>query len=574
MAQIPYRANLSAATFPLSLQKAGRTVIFPGVDQNFDRRVDPAGDTSKDVGIPQAVYMENVIPTYNGYQSVGWKGSEDYPSLPAGDDQFVFIEVPVYSGGAGAGVTVFLAFSTVANNVYYSISDPIGSPFNLCTVPGTYAAPDSTTFRNQANVSVAFVQGRTFCYVRESGGVALYEITYGIGIIFTEVTGTVTGLTITVSPSMYILGSFNYLIFVDSDTVYWSSLTNPLDFTPSLVTGAGFEQISTQSAQINFGVEHPGGFIIYTDVECIAAKYTGNRAYPWRFTEILNSSGVKRRERVHGGQNTGVHYYIAMSGAILAQNLDSAETIISDVSDYLQNNKIHTVFDSGAMTLTTERVPNQSIDYGASAGNNLYSMFTAITFVLDRYVVISYLKKWLGATQPPYSLAYTSALVYDVVLRRLGRLQMEHNYVYEADGKLQTFLGYEYATGLGRIQQMFTDITDQVLTGEGMLYRMSGVLVLGKFQYARDRFLTLEQIEIESVQSGMIIDDTLIHSTFVIGTLDGKTLQTTVYPDLMLYSDFLIAYNCHFTYKNFLVGIYGAFDVSSIQLHVVPDGKF
>ncbi len=71
MAQIPYRANLSATVFPMTIAKAGRTVIDGRLDQHYDRRIDPEGST-RDVGIPQLLYCENVAPTPNGFQSVGF----------------------------------------------------------------------------------------------------------------------------------------------------------------------------------------------------------------------------------------------------------------------------------------------------------------------------------------------------------------------------------------------------------------------------------------------------------------------------------------------------------------------
>jgi hypothetical protein len=74
MSQQTHRANLSSAIFPMTLAKAGRSVIVSGADQNFDRRIDPSGiSNAKAVGIPQAIYMENVFPTPDGFQSVGFK---------------------------------------------------------------------------------------------------------------------------------------------------------------------------------------------------------------------------------------------------------------------------------------------------------------------------------------------------------------------------------------------------------------------------------------------------------------------------------------------------------------------
>lgn len=70
MAQIPYRANLSATVFPMTISRGGRTVINPGIDQNYDKRIDPTNSTTT-VGIPQILYCENVFPTSEGFQSIG-----------------------------------------------------------------------------------------------------------------------------------------------------------------------------------------------------------------------------------------------------------------------------------------------------------------------------------------------------------------------------------------------------------------------------------------------------------------------------------------------------------------------
>lgn len=110
MAQISYRANLSTAVFPMTLSRAGRSVIIPGPDQNFDRRVDPQGQQQRDASIPQVIYMENVLPTSNGYQSVAFDLMEN-GGLPFVDMAIFEIKIPgaaypeilaIRSGGAGS----------------------------------------------------------------------------------------------------------------------------------------------------------------------------------------------------------------------------------------------------------------------------------------------------------------------------------------------------------------------------------------------------------------------------------------------------------------------------------------
>ena len=94
MSQQVYRANLSASYIPMSVYGAGRTVIVPGPDNNYDKRIDPS-DKTIDVGIPQVIYARNVIPTYNGDRGIrsvaagntapGFYIQDDYVQTEVGD---------------------------------------------------------------------------------------------------------------------------------------------------------------------------------------------------------------------------------------------------------------------------------------------------------------------------------------------------------------------------------------------------------------------------------------------------------------------------------------------------------
>src|SRR5690348_7138059 len=73
MAQQISRGNLSAARFPLVSSFHGRTIILPQYDMNYQKNTVFAGaDQDKDIGVPQVFYMHNVMPTEQGYQSVGF----------------------------------------------------------------------------------------------------------------------------------------------------------------------------------------------------------------------------------------------------------------------------------------------------------------------------------------------------------------------------------------------------------------------------------------------------------------------------------------------------------------------
>jgi len=309
---------------------------------------------------------------------------------------------------------------------------------------------------------------------------------------------------------------------------------------------------------MNFMVPHPAGFVIYTSEKAIAAKYTSNKAYPWRFIEINRSSGAQFVTDVHGGTNTGIQYLISPSGNIQAQDLDTAQIVSSDVSDYLSCNSVYTTFDYINRILTEIPFPLNAI---LSNGR----LKSSLVFLLDRYIVISYVY-----SQPSGKFKYDYAFVYDILLNRLGKVRKDHTNVVESNGGIFFILGHDITGGSagGTITRLYTDIKDQVIP----TYQMAGVLVLGKFQYARQNFICVEDVSIESVQSGLVIGTTLNHTLFLLPTLDGKTFLTAVLPTITLYSATLVDYNTHTSCHNFAVGLQGAFDVSSIQMNMVREG--
>lgn len=253
MAQIPYRANLSSAIFPMTIAKGGRTVINPQYDHNFDKRVDSPGDHSKgSVGIPQALYMQNVLPTPDGFQSIklitkdpitfpggsaitattkirvatiqtGIETSEDVDITDTGDtienwSRSVFWdEAPTTIGNLGD-----TGRYTAADHILYSEngeSSSIGDPVNsyrlahLELYDGTVSPPHllhpsylirnvgiSTATSIQFNWRIRFVKGEIFNTVsmllesftgtkHMNVPVGNNSIGSGIRIVFTSVTG-------------------------------------------------------------------------------------------------------------------------------------------------------------------------------------------------------------------------------------------------------------------------------------------------------------------------------------------------------------------------------------------------
>ena len=96
----------------MAISRAGRSVIVPQIDQNYDRRVDPTGE-QKTPGIPQALYLENVLPTVEGYQSVGFI---PLPSAGAPTEACRRLDIQAV---ADEDVSIFFGCTTHTAKVFY-----------------------------------------------------------------------------------------------------------------------------------------------------------------------------------------------------------------------------------------------------------------------------------------------------------------------------------------------------------------------------------------------------------------------------------------------------------------------
>jgi hypothetical protein len=505
-----YRANLSSAVFPMTLADAGRTVIFPQADQNFDRRVDPAGE-QKDAGIPQAMYLENVIPTVNGYQSVGYRARNALPPRNSGTGSLIprqafFVDDTIMIARDGS----FSYQDVITNNI-------------SCSLPWKYQigpAPASGAVH-----SIAKVRGVNYWCDR----VSLFTFTIDPGTkqsTFVDISGSVTGIT--VSQIRAICSSYNYLVaLMDDDTIAWSSTTTPTDFTVSLVTGAG-SQVPSNAQNANFLIEHPEGFFIYCDNSAVFAKYTGNSRYPWKFTPVANAGGYSTLNQIYGSAQTPEHYGIDNSNKLQIITPDRAQLVAPEVTTFLERKNYKDTFDYLDNTF----------------GRQINLVSTHIYYLLDRYVVVS--------TQFGSETQFTHAFVYDVLLQRYGILKVSHAYVF-ADATTLTFVP-KFAGE--RPQTWSLNIYDP-----NSIFQ--GVLLLGKFQYIRDRWIQLEGIEIESAQD----TDRVIRnfSLLLFQSRDGKNFLPPVTIPTSGTGN-LITAPTHKTAKSHSIMLKGAFDVNTLQL--------
>jgi len=501
MAQITYRANLSAASFPFLSQNWGRSIIVPQYDNTFNRQVTSQGDADKDVGIPQIYYCHNVMPHQQGFQSVGYKDlnttfsttgirSVDHVSTSTNGREYFLLQ--------DLGVTKI---------------DNTGSIVAITGGPGAGSSPFKTT--------IAQVSGTVYVYFKGATPNKSYQ--------YLPATNALTAVTLTALPNVEgITSAFGYLIAWTKDTVYWSSTIDPTDFTPSLITGAGAGLVESAKGDIVTVLPHLQGFIIYTTGNIIAAIYSGNSRYPFTFREIAGSGGLLSDNQVTYDANSGNHYAYTTSGLQLI-NTTQSQTVLPELTDFISGSVFEDYDEStGVFTQTALSAP----------------MIKLINMVADRYLIISY-----GISN------YTHALVYDLITKRWGKLK--HSHILCFDYSIPT-------SGISEIPRQsiaFINLDKGISTVNLTSPSTSavGVILLGKYQFVRQRLLQLDEICIENIPVGATTTCT------VLSSLDGKN-TTSVTPTLISSSGLFHKYGCRTIGVNHSILLQGAFTLTSLEL--------
>lgn len=553
MGQIAYRANLSAATFPMTIADGGRTVIVPGPDQNFDRRVDPEGE-QKDAGIPQTLYMENVLPTSNGYQSVGFLKSTTGITVGGTfiwDVAQIFSVRPTWMSGEGKIVNLPLFQS---NAGAYT-----AGPHGNYTVSFSGTALGTNEIVTSAVVnSLAYVYGAASQQIYTSAMLGASTVS------LINVTATVTPLNFfTTSDIGFILSSNNYLIAVSirDGRVYWSSLTTPLDFTASLVSGAGSLIPNNIRGEI-IGAQVSGdGYYIYTTEQSIFAQYTGNARYPFKFTQVKEYDGLLkspqtfhvfdvRTKAYDGSYNFNGNVAVSATGEIRYIRQDQASAVMLDVDNFLRNQSVQ-----------------EQLDFSTNVFTPLvtYTKYPSVSMWGSRYIVVSINDPTANDTSQ-----YTHAFVYDVNGRRLGKLKVRHKFTC-AFSDYNSIGFVDVADRVVRYMQL--DIYNQrVEFSPNVIETAQGALLLGKFQYIRQRVMQMEEIEIEGPQN-TAITPTPNFSVALLPSADGRNFDAPVSLTPRSVQGGLVTYDCHITARNHSILLKGAFSVNTLQLKFVPGGE-
>ena len=544
MAQVPFRCNLSAASFPFVTEFGGRTVVIPQYDQNFARQQNFSGaDSDRDIGVPQAYYMHNCMPTAQGFQSIAYTKVLSGPVvMPVTDmDTMIPIKDPAEHKG------------------YLGISKT-GRAFIIKSGDGGWTEVTSQ-IAGWAGGQVSFAYANGFTYV----DFKLFGV-YKVDVV-TRTLNPVTLTGLTGSLIHGVVASSNYLLAWDATTIYWSSASNPEDFTPSLTTGAGSGTPQDINGTIIAVLQTASGFAAYTTTNIVIASYSGNVRYPWIFRQAPNSGGIASIEHVTTDADGGSNYAWTSSGILKIQP-QGCTPVFPEATDFLAG-RIFEDYDDATDVLTTQYLTEQ--------------LMIKMQFVASRYLCISY-----GISQ------LTHALVYDIAMKRWGKLKLTHGDIFEVQNQMDDFIPWQglYPNGwnvyVGVAWNSLLTSNDSAASPKrtiGFLQpngdiriavsdygdeSAAAVLMLGKYQLTRSQTTTFEQLDAETVNEVNQNFDVLIRNS-----LNGKDLADPVSPYAMpvAIGSKTRQFFERVTGQNFSVIFKGSFNLVSVEMFVSRGGR-
>lgn len=401
------KVALNNARLPLVSTEAQRAVFIPGADSAPRTGREFSGNiNSVDFNLAQVIFSENVMPASYGIASCGYSqliaptANTDFDSIFAlkdADENTV-----LYSPAGGKNYTYDTATASWINTTLQGVYGPFFTSFNK----------DPATCK----VSYCYVEGFTFvCFAglevvltSAPDGVdaslywwnpALKRLEAALSTKYDNLPfakGTVSGI-----------GSSNgNLIVYSGIEVAWAPFNGTLfDFSPFAnlePTGAGVQTPEDVQGNIRAVIALPGGFLAFTDKNCVAATYHASSLNaPWVFREVAGAGGIDSYEQATVEGSLGVCYALTTAG-IQRISLNTAESAFPDVSDFIAGRYIERV-DLG--------------DLSRISGSTTLDLFTKLTAVGNRYIVLSY-----GTMKN----RFTHALVYDISLERWGKLKVTH----------------------------------------------------------------------------------------------------------------------------------------------------
>lgn len=533
------RLNLASAIFPFYTEAAGRTIVIPGQDENWDRY--NAANTVQDKGVPQVFYMHNCVPLAGGFQSIGYV---EQLSGMLGHDDFDTCFSLINSN---LGVDLFVP----AGGLNYVYDGDVGQwvsvdPFEPGTVPAGIT------------VSTAYVNGVTYILFAGYGCFSYNDTTKALDPV------TLTGVT--VADLVGICEANGYMIACSNTAVAWSSLSDPTDFVPSIDTAAGGGNVQDAKGPINFILGIAGGFLMYCARNIVGASYTGNTTWPYQILEIPGSGGVSSIDAVAYQGN--LPYHVAMTTAGIQQiSLNSAIPTMPEASDFLTS-QLFEDFNETTLSFTQKYLDTQLV--------------IKFACVADRYIILSY---------GPDTSNFTHAIVYDIGLNRYGKIKLLHRsaFMYSNPvphglityselmntpiGSLGSNTYSNFFTALqstvtpkGNLAFLQQDGTIQLVDFSVGETNADGVFIIGKFQNQRNETIVHQWTDVETINS----DSTF--SMSLLPTFDGKDFAPAIATIKTIKGTLVQRFSKRNTSANLSLCMVGAFNLTTIILNFTVGG--
>lgn len=503
MAQREYSIDLQDTLFTMLSEQQSRTIIGS-----------TAGEAPAKENKPGIAYCHNVMPSNYGFDSIGFLSVVPAAtSLPTG---LAFVgEIDIYST---IRTRISMGWDSSGNVYVLTLAVPTWTAVSVpSSITGAGFSLNTVTIGTVNGISHIFYSGIGSFKYNESTNALEAETLSGLDIA--EVLGVVA-----------VAG---YLVAYTTEAIAWSSTIDPTDFVPSTVTGAGGGNVANIKGNILFATYNSLGLLLYTETNTIAGTYTGNASFPFKFREVDDSKGGTGLDRVAYQNNSKLQFAYSKAG-LQTVTSQKATNILPEVTDFLAGRRFEDYNETTKLYEIT--------DLAASA-----TMKKKIRYIASRYLVISY-----GITE------FTHALIYDTDLEKLGKIKLTHVDVFEYIGN-QTEISKEsiaFISATGEVKVLNFSVTDV----------SSGVLILGKLQFSRTRFIDLLGIQLENVETASTLD---VSSQV---SLNGKTF-TTVQATLKESEDKIRTYNIRASGMNHSLVFIGEFNLVTVQITYTVTGR-
>lgn len=581
MSRFEVRATLTNAVFPFYSAELAHTVMVSQNNQELNRiplRNFDGAEAENSYGIPQAFYLQNVLPSTRGYYSVSF--NQIVKPIPYQDNYLLanssewlnvnlagdyLLVTAAFAGTIPELDDIYIIRDTTSTVDQLAVYSPAGG-FDLVYNPD---AGGWDKFESNPGfsglVTVAQVQGKNYIYYQ---GIGCYTYNF--------TTNTLDPVTLTGLTAANIKGICSgglYLVAYDNETLYWGGATpgTVTDFTPSLITGAGSSNLLGSRSPITVALPLADGFVVYSQNNAIGASYSGNEVSPWIFREIPGSSGVLEPRHVTYESNFDFHITWSTHG-FQQVSFRKAELIWPELSDVLAKG-VYSKRNEVTGEIETLKLVSSSVKLSSiGSRNTIVSVKNALE-----------------------TKSYPTAFVYDWSNARWGRMEVNHRgfFTYLSptlaspttyDDLLTAETTYDFLNLDGTLytdwdpairSQGFGE-TFGMIQIDGSIYSVTGNLdtdyqpysldvsgaatpcvYLGKYKLLRGKSLILQELQVDSDFSGVV-------KAYNIDT-SGDIVDTKVVVDEQ-YSSLENRYLTRFYGDSIAVSLEGDFNLTNLLL--------